>query len=256
MTTASYTLAGPIGTRASLGLVVLQTDETIEHDFRRLIPEPDAALYVSRIPSAADVTPETLRQMERDLPQAAGLLPPSVDYASVGYACTSGTTMIGPARIASLIRKAVPGARVATPLTAAIEAMAALGARRIGLLTPYIESVTAPLRAAFEDAGLTVPETVSFGEASEARVARIDAASIHDAALTLGQTPDLDAVFLSCTNLRTMEVIDGIEAAIGRPAVSSNLALAWQMRGQAGLGPAPKKAPGILFRTPYAALEM
>lgn len=55
-------------------MIVLQTDETLEGDLRRMLPA-DAPLYVSRVPSGADVTPESLRAMSGHLTQAAGLLP-------------------------------------------------------------------------------------------------------------------------------------------------------------------------------------
>ena len=95
MTHAPYTLTGPIGTKATLGLIVLQVDETIEQDFRRLFRDPAIALYVSRIPSGADLTPETIATMKTTLPDAAALLPPAASFDVVGYACTSGTTLIG-----------------------------------------------------------------------------------------------------------------------------------------------------------------
>ena len=68
MTHAPYTLTGPIGTKATLGLIVLQVDETIEQDFRRLFRDPAIALYVSRIPSGADLTPETIATMKTTCP--------------------------------------------------------------------------------------------------------------------------------------------------------------------------------------------
>jgi len=246
VTPAPYRLDGPIGARATLGLIVLQVDETVEHDFRRLCADPDIALHVTRIPSGADLTPETAAGMEGALPRAAALLPPAARFHSVGYACTSGATLIGPGRVASLVRGAVCTRAVADPLSAAQAALAALGARRVGLVSPYVEAVAGPVRAALEAAGLAVPELLSFGERSEARVARIARASIRDAALAIGRRPGLDAVFVSCTNLRALEVVEEAEARLGLPVVTSNLALAWRMFAHAGIRPV--SGPGQLFR--------
>jgi maleate isomerase len=88
---------------------------------------------------------------------------------------------------------------------------------------------------------------LSFGEELEARVARIDPKSIQAAALEIGRDPEVDAVFLSCTNLRTMDIIDALEDELGKPVVSSNQALAWHMAQLAGLTAGPN-APGKLFR--------
>ena len=242
-----YQLAGPIGSRATLGLIVLQVDETIEQDFRRLFPGGEVALYVSRIPSGAELTPATIAEMEAELPRAAGLLPPAAAFDAVGYACTSGTTLIGPDRVRALVSGAAKTRAVADPLTAAIAGFRALGAGRLGIVSPYIAPVAQPIRKAFEAAGLPVAETLSFGEEVEARVARIDPASIRQAALELAARPGVEALFLSCTNLRTLDIIAALEAETGLPVVSSNQALAWRMAGLAGMA-LPEGAPGRLCR--------
>jgi maleate isomerase len=243
MTGYPYRLTGPIGTR-TLGLIVLQADETIEHDFRRLFPS-EVALYVSRVPSGAELDADTIAAMEAHLPAAAALLPPAA-FDAVAYACTSGTTLIGAARVADLVGGACRTNAVTDPLTAAQAAMRALGATRVALVSPYIAEVAGPIRRAFEADGFAVPETLSFGEKIEARVARIDPASIRDAALQAGAVEGVEAVFLSCTNLRTLDIISGLEAELGLPVISSNQALAWDMARRAGAAVSPS-APGRLF---------
>lgn len=69
-----YQLTGPIGAK-TLGLIVLQTDETLEQDFRRIFAMPDVALHITRVPSGDTVTPDTLTEMRNHLPSAAALLP-------------------------------------------------------------------------------------------------------------------------------------------------------------------------------------
>lgn len=230
----THRAAPPAGAGACLGLIVLRTDETIEHEFRRLFADPDLALFVSRIPMQAEVTPATLTAMAAALPAAAGLLPDARTFDAVGYACTSGATLIGPDRVDALVRGAVPARAVTDPMRAAQAALAALGARRIALVSPYIAAVAEPLRAAFEAGGFAVPVARSFDLIAEAAVARIDPDSVVAAAVAAGAAPGIDAVFLSCTNLRTLEAIPRAEAALGKPVISSNLALAWAMAGAAG----------------------
>lgn len=238
MRRAPYRLSDPDGAPAKLGLIVLQVDETIERDFRRFCAGPGVALHVTRIPSGADLTPGTIAGMEAALPAAAALLPPAARFHSVGYACTSGATVIGVDRVAELVHGAVHTRAVADPLTAATAALGALGAARIGLVSPYVASVAGPLRAALEAAGLDVAASLSFGEETEERVARIDPDSIRAAVLEVGRCAGVEAVFVSCTNLRAIDVVDAAEARLGLPVVTSNLALAWQMFAQAGARPA------------------
>jgi maleate isomerase len=243
-----YTLTGPIGSTATLGLIVLQVDETIEQDFRRLFSDPEVALYVSRIPSGANLTPDTIAQMAIDLPQAASLFPPAAQFDAIGYACTSGTTLIGADRVTQLVSNSARTRNVTNPLTASIAAFAALDVRSVAIVSPYIATVATPIRNAFLAAGLNVPATISFGEDVEANVARIDPRSIHEAALKVGQTPGVEAVFLSCTNLRTLDIIDDLEARLGLPVVSSNQALAWHMANVPS-APLAANGPGTLLRS-------
>ena len=247
MTSFPYRLVGPIGSTGTLGLIVLQADETIEQDFRRLFPGPEVALYVSRIPSGVEITRDTIAEMETELPRAASLFPRPAEFDVVGYACTSGTTLIGADKVAALVAANVNTDAVTDPLTAAFAAFEALGVGALGIVSPYVASVADAMRAAFEARGFAVPATLTFGEQTEARVARIDPASIREAALQVGAKPGVEAVFLSCTNLRTLDIIDGLERSLGRPVVSSNQALAWHMARLAG-APMSPEAPGRLLR--------
>ncbi len=217
-----------------LGLIVLQVDETIEEDFRRLIPPDRARLHVTRVPSGAELTPDSIATMQSTLPAAAGLLPPAAAFDVIGYGCTSGTTLIGADRVRDLVQGSAQTRQVTEPLTAALAAIRALGLQRIGIVSPYIPSVAEPIRAAFEAQGIIVPDTLSFGEEVEARVARIDPASIREAAVALAQRAAIDGVFLSCTNLRTLDIIAGLEAELGLPVLSSNQVLAWHMAQLSG----------------------
>lgn len=218
-----------------LGLIVLQVDETIEQDFRRLFAPDIARLHVSRIPSGAELTPETIATMETTLPAAASLLPAGPDV--VGYACTSGTTLIGVDRVQELVTGATQARAVTDPLTAALAQCRTLGLGRVGIVSPYIASVAGPIRASFQAHGITVPATLSFGEEVEARVARIAPASIVDAARALARDAALDGIFLSCTNLRTLDILDPLARELGLPVLSSNQCLAWHMASLCKIAP-------------------
>jgi len=132
-------------------------------------------------------------------------------------------------------------------VVSAFAALDALGAGAVAIVSPYVASVAEPIRAAFETRGFAVPAALSFGEQIEARVARIDPTSIRDAALRIGTTAGVDAVFLSCTNLRTLDIIDELEQRLGVPVLSSNQVLAWHM-ARLAQAPVSPSAPGRLFR--------
>ena len=234
------------GTRVQLGMIVLQADETLEGDFRRLLPE-EADLLVSRVPSGDDLTTETLRAMEAHLTTAAGLLPRGATFQAVGYGCTSGAAEIGAARVEELVRAGVETPEVTNPVSALVAACRHLGLDRIGVISPYVASVSDRLRSVLLEAGIETTEFASFEEPVEANVVRISEASIMAAAVEMGQRGSCDAIFLSCTNLRTLGVISRIEDAIGKPVLASNPVLAWHICRLAGVRTA-QGAPGALFK--------
>lgn len=248
MKTMPYDTIPDIGRKATLGLVVLQSDETLEHDFRRLFTDLEVALYVSRIPSDETLSAASIALMEAELPRAAFLLPRAATFSAVAYGCTSGTTLIGAAAVARMLRKGVETPMITDPLTAALSALSALKVLHIGLVTPYVPSITAPVRDAFIRAGHLVPSAVTFGEASESTVARIGPEAIKAAARAVAHDKNVQAVFLSCTNLRTLDVIDDLEQELGLPVLSSNQVLAWHLAHMTK-APISATAPGRLFRT-------
>ena len=230
-----------------IGLIALQSDETIETDFRRLIPR-EASLMVSRVPSAPEVSNETLAAMEHHLTASAALFPEDLPFDSIGYGCTSGSAQIGPDTIASRIHAGAKTRSVTEPVTALTHACQSLGLTRLAFLSPYIAPVSQRLRDVLGDQGIQTPYFGSFDVAEEAKVARIDAGSIIDAAVKLVQSTDAEALFLSCTNLRTLDIIPDLEARLKRPVLSSNQVLAWHLMTLSTLK-ATADAPGQLFQS-------
>lgn len=230
----------------AIGLIALQADETIEQDFRRIY-DWSTLIYVTRVPSATEVTSDTLQEMAATLPQAARLFPTPARFAAVGYGCTSGTAQIGAENIAALIREGVATPHVSEPVTALQNACGALGVTRLAFLSPYVAEVSERLIATLEHGGITCPVFGSFDEGNETTVAHITAQSIYDAALALSLKGEVDAVFLSCTNLRTLDVIAKLEAETGLPVLSSNQVLAWDLARRAEVA-LPANNFGQLFK--------
>lgn len=224
-----------IGTRANLGVIVLETDETLEHEFARLMKHAGVALYHSRIPMVPEVRPDTLARMETDLPGAARLLPPWLAFDAIGFGCTSAATVIGSDAVADALHTVFPKARITDPLAALIAAGKHLKVRRLGFVTPYVPEVSAGMRARLEAAGFEIAGFGSFEESNDRVVARITERSILDAIQQVAAQAPCDAVVVSCTNLRCLNIIPRAEAQTGVPVLSSNQALAWHMLRQAGI---------------------
>ena len=237
---------GGIGSNATLGVIVLETDETLEPEFARIMDIDGVALYHSRIPMVADIRPSTLGQMERDLPASARLFPPSLEFDVIGYGCTSGAAVIGSQNVARAIQSVCPDAQVTNPLAAIIAAGNALGVRRLGFITPYLPEVSRRMRLLLEQAGFEIAAFGSFEESDDATVARITERAIAAAATHVADQTPCDAIVISCTNLRCLRIIPRIEAQTGVPVISSNQALGWHMLRLSGVND-PMPAFGKLF---------
>lgn len=235
------------GERARIGLLVLESDQTMEWEFRALTDLPGVSVYHSRLANEVTVTPETLARMEAELPVAASLLPGYMGFNSIGYGCTSASTIIGEDRVTEIIESIHPGVPSTNPLTAAKAAMAALDVKRLGLLTPYSPDVTEAMQAKFVETGIAVPLVGSFYEESDLVVGKIDPLSILQAAISIGQATDVDGVFISCTSLRAASIIEEAERALNKPVSASNHALAWHLLRLAGISDILDSA-GRLFR--------
>lgn len=233
---------GGLGSRANIALLVLATDQTIEREFQALTHQPGLAVYHSRLFNSPEVTVETLLAMQPLLSGATELLPPSVDFDVVAYGCTSGAMVIGEETVADEIRSVRPGVAVTDPVTAMRAAFRHLEVRRIGVLTPYMPEVNRGLVRRLTERGLEIAVMGSFHERDDGRVARIDEKSILSALTEIGRRPECEAVFVSCTSLRVVEILAKAEAAIGKPVTSSNHALAWHALTLAGL---PTSRPGF-----------
>ncbi|MCH2165568.1 MAG: aspartate/glutamate racemase family protein [Marinovum sp.] len=229
----SYDLIEP--DMPGLGLIVLRVDETIEDEFRRHFSPDQVRLHISRVQSGDDLTPETITQMGPRLQDAAALLPRAAQFDVVGYACTSATASLGADYVAQAVRGGVPCKEVTDPLSSALAYAKAHDLKRMAIVSPYEPHVAAPLLSAFERGGVEVVDSLSFGEKSEACVARIASTSIADAARHLVSRCHTDGLFLSCTNLKTFSLRPSLEQELGVPVLSSNHALAWHMAQLAGL---------------------
>ncbi len=221
-----------------IGLVALSTDHTTEVDFARILGLAGIGVYVNRI--ANPVTPETLRAMEGDLAEGAALILPGEALDAIVYGCTSASAVLGQG-----VQKALGGrAPVSTPTSGALRGFAALGVTRVALMTPYLPQTADLVGDHFAAHGLEVVSRRSMGRADDRDMALLPEAEVMAFALAADH-PDAQALFMSCTALPALGLIDRIEARLGKPVISANQALFWAMLDQARI---PASGPGRLFQ--------
>jgi maleate isomerase len=230
-----FTTAPVIGARAKIGLVVLASDYTIEHEFRTMVVMPGVDIFMARIANDPRVTPDTLAAMEPLLTETASRILPGDKVDVLAYGCTSASVVLGADRVSERLAEAKPDTPTTNPISAAFAAFDALGARKIGVLTPYRRDVNEQVRNYITGHGYEVPVFGSFNEEMDPVVATIDEASLVGAIDTIRDGHDIDAVFVSCTSVRLADAVAGIEARTGLPVTSSNHAMAWHCLRLAGV---------------------
>lgn len=217
-----------------IGLILLATDHVLEQEWQYLQSATESTTYHSRIWNDPHVSAETLGNMEEGLVDAARRLLPGEVLDAVAYGCTSATAVIGADAVAAQIHRALPDVPVTTPLIAAHAACKALDLKKIALITPYVEDVTNQMARCFEAEGIEIGVCGSFFVTDDHDVARLTPSAIADAARQLGGADEIEGIFLSCTNLRTLDILDDLEAELGKPVLSSNAVLAWHAMALAG----------------------
>src|SRR5215211_1430093 len=240
-----------IGHRASIGLLALSTDRAGAFDTEEFLRAKGVAMFSTRIPMAPVATPETLASMAVHLSDATRLLVPGSRLDVVGFSCTSGTVAIGVDRVHEAIRAARPGVRVTTPIEAGYEALRRLGAERITLVVPYLVKTAELVSGFFEQKGIEILRRATFELDGDPDMNRLSPQALIEAAMAT-DTRDSQAVFISCTGLRTAPVISLLEQRLGKPVVTSNQALAWHALRLAGITDR-FEARGLLFAMEQAS---
>jgi maleate isomerase len=242
-------VAADLGKRraVAIGLILLATDRVSGSDVQRFLPAgDDVELFPTRVPLDVVATPATLAAMADHLAAATAVLVPGGPLNAIGFSCTSGSVAIGPDTVAARIGSVRPGVPTTNPVDAAALGLQALGVRRIALLTPYHDGPSALIERSLAAAGIDAVVKASFDLDGDPEMNRVTASSILEQGARLAAHPDAEALFVSCTGLRTRAVIGPLEQRTGKPTVTSNQAHAWALLRLAG---APSRLPdrGRLF---------
>ena len=232
------------GWKARIGVIVSPPNTVVENEFPRMAPE-GVSVHAARLRRPLDLagrlSSDTVLQGNQDLPRAAASLvelKPDV----VVFAHTAGSMLWGPEYDAELLAmlEDAAGCPAVTTAAAVVAALQASGATRLGLLTPYPEEMTLKEQEFIEQVvpGLRVVSHRSLGMASGLAVGDLEpTVAFHEARQV--NTPEADALFLSGTNWRTIEVIEAMELDLGKSVFTANQVTMWATLRELGIPPKP-----------------
>jgi maleate isomerase len=207
-----------------IGLIVPSWNTVMEYETQRLAGAT-ASVHAMRIPHTAD-TEEKLMGLSTQAPAAAKLLAHAKVHV-IGYGCTASGFLHTPAQdiaLAGRIR-AETGIPCATSSRAIVDGLRALGARRLSLASPYAPWLNERLQQYLAADGFEVLAMQGLATEAHSTITRERILALVDEVMR----PQTEAIFISCSNFRTLEIIGGIEQKYGKPVVTSNASMMWQM---------------------------
>ena len=209
-----------------VGLLTLSTDLTIEKDFNSICHKLPLKIFVNRIHNENPLTKENLLKMYEQIEPITEKILPGEKINTVAYACTSGTIAIGEDKVKEKIQLAKPGCHVTTPITSAIKAFNKMNVKKIAVFTPYPESVNKTISDYLIKKNINVMSFNSFNLNLDVDFARIDPNYLSETLTKLNMN-DAEALFVSCTALPALEILDEVEKKINKLVFSSNQTLIW-----------------------------
>jgi maleate isomerase len=216
-----------------VGLIALGSDFRIEKDFNNVFYGRDIDLYVNRIHCYNPLTNETLAKMADDITDVVSDILPDQKIDCVAYGCTSGTVAAGYDLIKTKVNLAKPEAKVTTPITAAVKALEALGIKKIPIFTPYTKTINDLVVGYFEKENIIINSLTYFDIDSDLDIGKVDEDYLFEV-LSKIDLSESDALFVSCTALPVLSIIDKLEKRLNKVVLSSNQTLIWDSLNSIG----------------------
>ena len=210
-----------------IGLITLGSDFRIEKDFNNLIFGKNIDLFVNSIHCYNPLTNETLAKMAEDITSVTKEILPGEKLDCVAYGCTSGTVAVGYNSIKEKINKVKPEAKVTTPITSAVKALKKMNIKNISIFTPYTESINHSVIEYFKDSGINVKALHYLDIASDIDIGKVDSNYLFEVLSNL-ELNDSEALFISCTALPALDLIEKLEKKLNKIVLSSNQTLIWE----------------------------
>lgn len=217
-----------------IGLLVPAADPVVEADFHRFLPE-GITFHTARLHQTSQskcATVETLTALvdsSGPAAESAALVEPEL----IVFACTSGSLFKGfgwDEELSRRISAAAGGIPATTTATSMVAAHKALGMRRVVMITPYPEATNQIEVKFLNDHGIEVTEFASFDCQRSRDIGFVTPSQIRDMVLArkaaIGRA---DGLFVSCTALRVMGLVEELERELGKPVVTSNQSTVWNV---------------------------
>ena len=209
-----------------IGLIALASDFMIEKDFIKVIKDKDIDFFVNRIECYNPLTKENLIKMSEKITEVTKDILPNQYIDCIVYACTSGTIAAGHNSIKNKVKLAKPEAKVTTPSVAAIKALKKFNIKNLSIFTPYSKKLNDDVVEYFKKEGFNITSNSYFDIESDYDIGKVDQNYLYDV-LSKIDLKEAEALFVSCTALPVLPIIEKLEKKLNKIVLSSNQALIW-----------------------------
>ncbi len=237
------------GWRARIGLLVPSINTIMEPEVQRTAPD-GVTVHSARIATPREGTAEALLGMEAASLEACRLVA-QTEPDVVIYGCTSGSFYEGPAYEAGIRRQLaeIAGCPVVATAGAMALALRAMNIASVSVVTPYVAETNRRLEAFLAAEGIEVRGLRTFDMLDMYDHAKIQPGEVYREARA-AMADDAEAVFISCTQVRALEVVELLERDGGRPVISANQATLWEAYRRMGVDPDLKSHGRLLAEMP------
>ena len=209
-----------------IGLIALSSDYIIEKDFQTVIKNKNIDLFVNRIESYNPLTKKNLVKMANKISKVTKDILPGEKVDCIAYACTSGTIAAGYNSIKTKVLKAKPNCKVTTPSTSSIIALRKHKIKKIALFTPYPKKLNDQVLEYFKKNNFTITSNSYFDISSDINIGKVNKKYLYKVLSNMNLN-GAQAIFISCTALPALSIIDKLEKKLGIMVFSSNQTLIW-----------------------------
>jgi maleate cis-trans isomerase len=213
------------GWRGRIGLITPSPGSSTEAEFNRYRPE-GVAVLTTRIPLLG-ISKRALDEMNSYLDKAASLLI-TAEVDAIVFGCTAGSLISGLGWDKKIIERLtrLTGTKVTTTSSGVLEALGALKVKKVAVATPYSLEVNEAEKAFLDGSGFKVTSIIGPLLTDPKLVPQIAPGEMYRMARK-ADTDDADAMFISCTGLHVLGIIDMLEKDLGKPVITSNQVSLW-----------------------------
>jgi maleate isomerase len=209
-----------------IGLIALASDYMIEKDFIKIIKDKEIDFFVNRIECFNPLTKENLIKMSEKVTEVTKDILPDEKIDCVAYGCTSGTIAAGFDAIQKKIKDAKPEAIVTTPSIASIKALKKLNVNKVAIFTPYSKKLNDEVLDFFKKENFEIKANSYFNIESDIDIGKVDPNYLYEVLSNMNLN-GAEALFVSCTALPALSIINKLEEKLNKFVLSSNQTLIW-----------------------------